>query len=380
MPGAVAASAIGVAGTVFSITIAALSLAAGQMGPRLLRNFTHDRGNQVALGAFLGTFSYALMVLRSVRTQGEGEFVPHLSLSAGILLAFLCVATLIYFVNHMSGRINVDTVIELVSGEIQDSIRRLGSAVPMTGPMPRLEPDDAALVSDPRRGYVLDLDAQSLADWAARHDAVLQLLVRAGDYVFPGAPIALCFPAVDGAENAIRNAVSLSAERASSDDIEYAVRQLVEVAVRALAPGISDPHTAMSALDRLGGALCDLQPLHLPTGLFFRDKRCVLLVPAVDYDGLVDAMFHMIRQSAGGSATVLVRMLEVLTAVAAVERAPARLQSVQRHVDLVVGDARRRIGTPPDRGDILQRADHFHAMRNLGPLAALSKSNRATAA
>ena len=86
--GAVASSTIGVAGTVFSITIAALSLAAGQMGPRLLRNFTRDRGNQLTLGTFLGTFSYALMVLRSVRTQSEGLFVPHLSLSISILLAF----------------------------------------------------------------------------------------------------------------------------------------------------------------------------------------------------------------------------------------------------------------------------------------------------
>ncbi|WP_338034035.1 DUF2254 family protein [Lichenicola cladoniae] len=83
--GAVASSTIGVAGTVFSITIAALSLAAGQMGPRLLRNFTRDRGNQFTLGTFLGTFSFALMVLRSVRTQDEGEFVPHLSLTLSIL-------------------------------------------------------------------------------------------------------------------------------------------------------------------------------------------------------------------------------------------------------------------------------------------------------
>lgn len=93
--GAVASSTIGVAGTVFSITIASLSLAAGQMGPRLLRNFTRDRGNQFTLGAFLGTFSYALMVLRSVRTHEEGEFVPHLSLSVGIALAFVCVGTLV---------------------------------------------------------------------------------------------------------------------------------------------------------------------------------------------------------------------------------------------------------------------------------------------
>ncbi len=123
--GAVASSTIGVAGTVFSITIAALSLAAGQMGPRLLRNFTRDRGNQLTLGAFLGTFSYALMVLRSVRTHSEGEFVPHLSLSIGILLAFVCVATLVFFVGHMAGRINVDTVIELVSEDVRRAIARL---------------------------------------------------------------------------------------------------------------------------------------------------------------------------------------------------------------------------------------------------------------
>ncbi|RYF13771.1 MAG: DUF2254 domain-containing protein, partial [Oxalobacteraceae bacterium] len=123
--GAVASSTIGVAGTVFSITIAALSLAAGQMGPRLLRNFTHDRGNQVTLGAFLATFSFALMVLRSVRTQDEGTFVPHLSLSVSILLAFSCVGMLVYFVGHMASRINVDTVVELVSQDVQSAISRL---------------------------------------------------------------------------------------------------------------------------------------------------------------------------------------------------------------------------------------------------------------
>ena len=136
MLGAIASSTIGVAGTVFAITIAALSLAAGQMGPRLLRNFTRDRGNQFTLGAFLGTFSYALMVLRSVRTQNEGEFVPHLSLSVGILLAFLCVATLVYFVGHMAGRINVDTVIDLVSDDVRSAICRLTSDAPHPVPPP----------------------------------------------------------------------------------------------------------------------------------------------------------------------------------------------------------------------------------------------------
>lgn len=134
--GAVASSTIGVAGTVFSITIAALSLAAGQMGPRLLRNFTKDRGNQLTLGVFLGTFCYALIVLRSVRTQDEGAFIPHLSLTVAIMLAFVCVATLVYFVGHMAGRINVDTVIELVSEEVQSAITRLTTDKQQPDPPP----------------------------------------------------------------------------------------------------------------------------------------------------------------------------------------------------------------------------------------------------
>ena len=369
--GVVASSAIGVAGTVFSITVAALSLAAGQMGPRLLRNFTHDRGNQVTLGAFLGTFAYALMVLRSVRTQSEGEFVPHLALTVSILLAFLCLATLVYFVNHMAGRINVDTVIELVSGEVHQAILRLGLEEAPIGRAPAADLTDTQMVHDPRQGYVLDVHHEALVTWAAQQGTVLRLMVRPGDYVFPGAPIAVCNAAAEGADDIISQTVALSPERASADDIEYAIRQLVEVAVRALSPGINDPHTAMSALDRLGAALCDLVPLHLPNGVFLHEGRCVLVAPAVDYDGLTDAMFHLIRQNASTSAAVLIRMLEVLTAVASCERDAARLVSLQRHANLVVGDADRCIATPADLADIRRRWSCFCAMRLQGPLALL---------
>ena len=305
--GAVASSTIGVAGTVFSITIAALSLAAGQMGPRLLRNFTRDRGNQVTLGAFLGTFSYALMVLRTVRTHSEGEFVPHVSLSVGILMAFGCVGTLVYFVGHMAGRINVDTVIELVSRDVSAAIRRL-----TTGDRQPPRPSDALWrqatpVTSPRRGYIQQFDADGLADWAAARGTAIRLLVRPGDYVFPGAPIALVIPPVEGVGGAVDAAMAVGPDRVSSVDLEFAVRQLVEVAVRALSPGINDPHTAMSVLERLGAALCELAPRHLPTGVSERAGRACLVLPSVDYDGLVDAMFHMIRQNAAGSAAVLIR-------------------------------------------------------------------------
>jgi len=357
--GAVASSTIGVAGTVFSITIAALSLAAGQMGPRLLRNFTHDRGNQVTLGAFLATFSYALMVLRSVRTQDEGIFVPHLSLTVAILLALVCVGTLVYFVGHMASRINVDTVIELVSDDVREAVQRLTTDSFQTPPPSPTFWNGAHSVPDARRGYLQHLDADALADWAASKGAAVQLLVRPGDYVFPGAPIALVKPDCDGTEDAILAATGLGSERSSSADLEFAIRQLVEVAVRALSPGINDPHTAISVLDRLGASLCDVAGRELPNGVFIRDGKVALTVPAVDYDGLVDSMFHMIRQNAAGSAAVLIRILDVVAAVASCEFRPSRIATLKRHVALVVADARRSVPNSGDLDDLLRREQRF---------------------
>ena len=368
--GAVASSTIGVAGTVFSITIAALSLAAGQMGPRLLRNFTRDRGVQLTLGAFLGTFSYALMVLRSVRTQEEGVFTPHLSLTIGILLAFVCVATLVYFVGHMASRINVDTVVELVSDDVREAIGRLTVEQPAPAPPPATFWAGETAVVDRRRGYLQELDADSLADWAAAHGVSVRLLVRPGDYIFPGTPSAMVVGATEGAEAAIRRASALGPTRVSSSDLEFAVRQLVEVAVRALSPGINDPHTAISVLDRLGASLCDVATACLPSGVHLRDGQPVLLVPSVDYGGLCDAMFHMIRQNARGSAAVLIRMLEVLAAVAACERDGGRLAELQRHADLIEGDAGRAVATPADLADVRQRHAAFEHMRRHGTVAA----------
>ncbi len=364
--GAVASSTIGVAGTVFSITIAALSLAAGQMGPRLLRNFTPDRGNQTTLGVFRGTFSYALMVLRSVGTQSEGAFVPHLSLSVGILLAFVCVGTLVYFVGHMTGRINVDTVIELVGDEVRQAIARLTAETPGEQPPPVAAWHDAVPVRDARRGYLQQIDPEGLADWAHRHGAAIRLLVRPGAFVFPGAPIALIRPDVGGADAAIRAATALAPSRASSQDLEFAVRQLVEVAVRALSPGINDPNTAIGVLDNLGAALCDLVPRHLPTGVTQRKGCAVLLVRAIDNEGVVDAMFHMIRQNASGSAAVLIRLVEVLTAVASAERSPARLRALHRQADLVLAEAGHGLSSASDLDDLRRRHAAFVAMRETG--------------
>jgi uncharacterized membrane protein len=372
--GAVASSTIGVAGTVFTITIAALSLAAGQMGPRLLHNFTRDRGVQFTLGAFLGTFAYSLMVLRNVRTLSEGEFIPHLALTMGIVFAFVCVATLVYFVGHMAGRINVDTVVDLVSQDVRRAIHQLAADEVEPAAPPDNAWRDSVPIADARCGYLQQLDGDGLADWAAEQATTIRLLVRPGDYVFPGASIALATARADGMGGAIRNATALGAQRVSSADLEFAVRQLVEVAVRALSPGVNDPHTAMSVLDRLGTARCDVVTLNFPSGVFVRDDRIVLVVPSVDYNGLTDAMFHMIRQNAANCPAVLIRMLEILTAVVSYESNPSRLATLQRHADLILGQAELGILAPADLADVRARHADFAIMKREGPAGLLGSS------
>lgn len=369
--GTIAASMIGVAGTVFSITIAALSLAAGQMGPRLLRNFTRDRGNQITLGAFLGTFAYAMMVLRSVRTDEETLFTPHLSLTVGVLLAFACVAILVYFVGHMASRINVDTVVELVSADVHLALKAVRSG---DNPWPRPPLSfwsGASTIKDARSGYLRHVDAAAMADWAAEHGTAVRLLRRPGDYVFPGAPIALLTVMVNGASAAIERHSVLAATRSGANDVEDALRQLVEVAVRALSPGINDPHTAMSVLDRLGVVLCELATCQLESGVYMHGDAIALEMPDLGYERLVGLMFHMIRQNAAGSPSILIRMLDVLTQVAHCEREPERRVTLVHHAGLICSDAERNVGNPSDLAVVKARADLFHAaLRNGG--AALS--------
>jgi len=345
---AVASSTIGVAGTTFSITVAALSLASGQMGPRLLRNFVRDSGNQYALGIFLGTFAYALVVLRTVRSVDEVPFVPHLGVTCALVLALLCVATLVWFVHHVATGINVEVVIDGVHGELSAAVARLDRGPP--GVVAGSEPPRGRPVAFEARGYLRAIDHDGLADWAEQASATVVLLVRPGDFLFPGAPMA---EVIDGgpcgdAEAAVRAAFSLGPRQAATQDLEFSVRQLVEIALRALSPGINDPFTAIAVLDRLGAALCEVAPRRLPNPTLERAGKVVLYREVTDYAGLCDAMFHMIRQSAAGSPAVIIRLLETLGRVIAVETCAERRTELHRHARLAVSAGSLGIENPAD--------------------------------
>lgn len=396
MLAAIAGAALGVAGTVFSITIAALVLASGQMGPRLLDRFTRDRGNQGALGVFLATFAYALLVLRTVRSGEATSFVPHLAVTLGLALALLSLAVLIYFIHHIAQGINVGQVIRLVADDLEHAVekhfpqrpppqapvlRSAEQAAPVSGweePSLLTEALLAGAVEAPavdgvppsehvlraaQKGYVQVIDLGGLVRIAQAQGGLIRLRVRPGDFVFPGMVVAqLSAPFLRG----LPGEIVLGPRRTSRQDVEFAARQLSEIAVRSLSPAINDPFSAVACLDYLGAALCRTVGRDPPPSRHFLDGALRLTLPVTDYGGLTDVMFHQIRQNGANHPSVLIRLLEVLTVVAGLERRPARLAELERHADLVMQTQAQATWVTADRRDLEARYRHFHRVRR-GP-------------
>jgi uncharacterized membrane protein len=325
----VASSAITVAGTTFSITIAALSLASSQFGPRLLRTFVRDTGNQVVLGTFVATFLYCLLVVRTVRGLEDTRVVPHLSVTVGVLLAIANLGVLIYFIHHVAMSIRADQVIAAVGHDLDGAVEHLfpeqlgrGLVAQRAGadtPPPPAAPPDATPVALDHDGYLQVLDVDTLMGLAAEHDLVVTLLRRPGDFIVADEPAALVWPAQhvdDEARRVIAGAFILGRERSAQQDVLFVVNQLVEVAARALSPGINDPFTAITCLDRLGAVLCRVVRRSLPDGRRYDEGgQLRVIAPPVRFDELVDAAFDQIRHYGRDNLVVMGRLLDTLARV-----------------------------------------------------------------
>lgn len=307
---AVASSVIGVAGTTFSITIAALSLASGQFGPRLLRGFMRDRGNQIVLGTFTATYLYCLLVLRTVRGTEATTYVPHLSISVAVLLAMVCVGVLIFFIHHVAESIQVSHIIDAVGEEIDEALCRLFPETLGDEADARMPSGVPEAVTVEETGYVRAIDEAAIFRIAEAHDLVVRVELRPGDYAIPGAALYSVWPTVGGCEKALRKTATVGRQRTTMQDAEFALLELAEVGVRALSPGVNDPFTAVSCLDRLTASLCLLATRRLPTPFRADDSgRLRVVARPYTYDRLVQAAYRPIRESLNGNPTVTERLL-----------------------------------------------------------------------
>ena len=362
--GTVAGSMIAIAGTVFSMTLVAMSLASSQLGPRLLRNFMRDTANQVVLGTFVATFVYCLLVLRTIRRADEVAFVPHLSVSIGVLLAMVSIGVLIYFIHHVSVSIQADEVVARVGRELEDGIDRLfpgrlgkagaeAPALPAELDLPAAFAREARPVGAAEDGYLQLIDGDALMALASREDLLLRLERRPGHYLVKGQTMVMVWPAdrvTDTLVEQLNDAFVFGNQRTATQDVEFSLHQLVEIAVRALSPGINDPFTAIACLDRLGSALCRLARRDAPSPLRHDDEgRLRLVAPGSSFAGIVDAAFNQIRQSARSNPAVAIRMLDVIAQIAGHVQHTRDAACLRRHAGMIVSGSRDAVPEADDR-------------------------------
>ncbi|MBB3210656.1 putative membrane protein [Rhodopirellula rubra] len=370
----VAGSMITVAGVTFSMTILSISHTTSQVGPRLLNNFMGDKANQFTLGVFISTFLYCLMVLRTVRnaetappgetgTVGEnvellGAFVPHIAVMVGVLMAIVSVGVLIFFIHHIPETIHVSNIIAGVGrrlnaqidsqfparvGDPRDTEVEHGSQ----STLPPLFDESAAKVQSDGTGYLEYIDGDGLLDVATRHDLVLHVQPSPGDFVTLSDVLLLASPR-DRIDDKISSELSAmfvyGTQRTATQDLRFQVNQLVEVAMRALSPGVNDPFTAISCMDWLQSALETLASRELPAAhRYDDDQRLRVIAEPVTFRAFASLVFDQLRPYVAADRNASLRMMEVIGNLAAQVTSARDRRLLARHACALRRECRRAI-------------------------------------
>ncbi len=370
----VAGSVIGVAGVSFSITIAALSLASSQLGPRLLRTFMRDVGNQLVLGTLLATFLYCLLILRTINGTGNEAFVPHISVVASLLLAVASLGVLIYFISHVSSSMQADRVAATVNRELEGVInrvfpekttqekpeRRLGSIYKDSAMQLEHNSDEICAV---KSGYLQAIDIETLVSVAEKCDVLLRLERRPGDFVVRGSRLALFSSTKSSKEKLskkVNEACLFGVQRTPIQDVDFAINQLVEIAVRALSPGINDPFTAITCINWLGRALCQITERAFPSPYHY-DKEHILRVISQPptFEKITDAVFNQIREAAHTNTAVTLCLLETIHNVLAFTKDHEVHVVLLRHAEHILQSSREGLSLEADRQVVQRRYEEI---------------------
>ncbi len=356
----VAGSIMTVAGVSFSITILVLSLASSQFGPRLLRNFLRDTGNEFVLGTFISTFLYCLLVLQGVRGDESDRFVPHVSVSLAIALAILSLGVLIYFIHHVASMIQVENVIAAATREADATIRELfPRLIGRGGPELELAPPAGPAVASRRTGYVESLDGLGLLDLARRHDLVLELLARPGRFVRAGDVLVRVHGKPGGARvmRDIQSRFFIGRARTPLHDVSAAVGQLVEIGVRALSSATNDPFTAIVCVDYLSSVLCRLAEADEVSGFRYDGDGMLRLVttPARPAE-VIAAALDAIRRYSRNYPEVSLRLLGAIETVGACARSDELRGKLRDEAEAMRAEAGSIVGAA-DRARVVERAE-----------------------
>jgi uncharacterized membrane protein len=387
---AIAGSLITVTGTIFSVTIVALQLASSQFTPRLLRSFVSDRVNQAVLGVFIGTFTYTLLVLRTIHSSASGAetFVPQVGVTVAVALLLVSIGALIVFINHAAHSIQASVILHRETERTLAQIRQLfPDDVGRPAPDGDADAERAgasaappAVVTAAEAGYLQAVQAEALWRLGAGRRAgplMVRMELHVGAFTIPGKPLASVWPAEaldDRVARGIRDAFVLGPERTPEQDVEYGLVELSDIAVKALSPGINDPTTAMQAIDRLTEVLAALGARR--RGAATRaspDGGVRLLVRDTPFERAAGLAFDQIRHFGAENPAIAKKLLETLADLAGV--LPAAVRPVlAEQAESTVRAARRSVSDPAELEAVERLAAHAVALAR--PPAAESERAR----
>ena len=325
---------------IYSILLVALSLASMQFSPRILGGFMKDATNQYIFGLFIGTFTYCLLVLRTIHGDPDA-FVPSLSVAVAIILALCCLGALIFFIHNITHRIQANHIVDRVAKE---TMRVIDERFPEPY---SLQPEDSYIppgkegkeVPAISAGYIQLIDEEQLFSLARERKLLIQIRATVGDFVIEGSPLVLLSPAsslTEELQESIEGAFDVGEARTLQQDVEYGLRQIVDIALKAISPAVNDPSTAATCIDQLSRILGHLAKRQISSpGLRNENKELCLVVKRPTFQSCLDLAFNQLRQYGKTDLAVSLRMLLALTRVAYVTQDTAHRQRIWYHGQLI---------------------------------------------
>lgn len=348
---AIGGTMLGVAGTAFSITISVIATASTTYGPRLVRNFMADRGNQIVLGMLSSTFVFTVLVLRTIRAandDGLSAFVPYLAVNVALIAAIADVFALVYFINHVASSIQVDNLASSVRARLLATVDSMYpsqaadhwiEAEPFAGGTP---------ICLGKNGYIGTIDYETLAKGVARAGAQLRLTGRPGDHLVADEPLGYVRPAdkADKVSALMKDNVEIVNARSSEQDVRWAGRQVMELAVRALSPGTNDPYTAVNAIEEIASGICMAVQRPDPADAVLVDGHACLFTSPVSLEELIDLPFDNVRPFIAGQPLVLDALIALAGRIEAVNTHRELAGRAWHQVEVAIESYRRE--NPPD--------------------------------
>jgi len=369
-----AGSMMSVMGITFSMTLLALTLASSQYTSRILRNFMRSRVTQVTLGIFAGIFVYCLIVLHTIRT-GDAPFVPSLAVFFAFVLAFGGIAVLIFFIHHIASSIQASSIIASVAHETNASIDRLFPAKREPGHdnaegeenerlLPSLDERTWFAVPAEVSGYIQSVDNDAILRLARGRRTIVRMEHGIGAFVVQDtalASLALTYPPDQETIVALNGAYSIGRQRTADQDPAFGIRQIVDMALKALSPGVNDTSTAVMCVDYLTAILARLACRQFPPSHRYEGEtlRVIAIVPT--FVGLLAEAFDQIRGSAAGNVAIMTRMLGAIDSIASLTVSPSRLRALDEQVQWIAELADRSIESTRDRARIERRLTQVRA-------------------